>query len=577
MKPVDNPLATLRARLLDALDAHIGSDGLLHDPHPQDHPGPLDHYGHCAAALALACDRERGWRSAIRPARAWMRLSPRETGHAPFNRLLLGLLVRLGRERGDDPATLSLLGKAREGCELHDEYPSNNWSLLAQTCRLLEADNRRRARERTRLDAMLSRWTTPDGGFIDFPAHPEAGKPLATPLAYHHKALFLTALAARFDPDPVILAHLHRLLDWLVHCWDPAGYAGGLGRSNHALFGDACLISALMLCGLDGETPDSPVTALATRVLAQQRKDGLIWLDPAGPHSGGAAWDTYMHLSVYNAWFGALIGLADWLGPISKTARDDARITWRGARTGCFIDERAGLLCLRPESGGALLLATTGQAPQSFSRDEVELRYAGGVVLHMRAPHDAASIAPPLRVTREVLAASPALGGWTPVLECGETLWGVTDFERTSILHDNATLHVELAGQPCALTRTPPSTRREQLVAALDWRFFHGELGRDAALHRPSLKGVNARVRLTIPYTLDVIRVELELITEIDLTLLNPHGHLLCDTSEEGSPAPSSLPHARASSSPPLHLDPGTHRFAVNLRQENGHWVLETE
>ena len=305
---MNQDLDRLQADLVSALAAQIAPGQGLYDPHSRQ-TSPSDHYGQTAAALALAAHDAALWPAARDALSAWCAIDGANIGHLPFNRLLLRLLGQVATDVGIPACEVTPIKAAAARCTLRQHYPSNNWTLLAQTCRLVEATEHYRTDESVRFVSMIDRWTTSAGAFIDFPGRP--GKHFSTPIAYHHKALFLAALAAWFHDDPALANRARRMLDWLVHCWDSAGYAGGYGRSNHALFGDSCLLGALILLGFDTDDTGSPISALARRLDQQRRPDGLLWLTPSGPETGDASWDAYMHLSVYNAWAAAVIARED--------------------------------------------------------------------------------------------------------------------------------------------------------------------------------------------------------------------------------------------------------------------------
>ncbi|MGL1832985.1 hypothetical protein ACKVEX_05185 [Rhodocyclaceae bacterium SMB388] len=490
---MNSALSDLQKGLLPSLVALLDDAGTLHDPH-DDAPTPSDHYAQTSLALAMACDEGIVLEDALAPIDAWTRLDPKQIGHLPFNRLLLGLCRQVFEKRGASAPQLARLTAAHARCTLARDYPSNNWVLLAQLSRLIEAPEAELAVEQQAFCDLLAHWTTRDGAFIDYPAQPAADGRVATPFAYHHKALLLTALAARLRPCPALFSQLRRLFGWLVHCWDAAGYAGGLGRSNHALFGDACLLGTMALLGQDVDHQASPVTALASRVSAQRRADGLLWLDPFGHQQADAAWDNYMHLSVYNAWAAAMTGICRWLGPIDADGLATHRVAWRGDEPGVFHDQQAGVLCMRNAAGGCLVLGTRGQLPQAFSLTEAELRYAGGVPLHASGRGDALCELVPRRLALARLRKNPTLAGWTPVIEHDGLFYGLTDFDEVEVREERDTIVITLHGHPVALTRRPPGGLVARAIAALDWRFLGGRLGRRQASRREVLKQVRGEL-----------------------------------------------------------------------------------
>lgn len=522
--PTNAALQSLLAGLNAALKTHVRPDTGLFDP-LDDAPSPPDHYGHVCAALALACAGDEDWETGRLALKAWLDLAPATLGHLPFNRLALLLLREVLGARGMTAADAELIETGLRRCTLRRRYPSNNWSLLAQTCRLIEAPDRQKPRESRRLCELLERWTTPKGCFIDFPENP--GKHFSTPLAYHHKALFLTALAWWFHDDPDLARHARRMCDWLVHCWDPAGYAGGFGRSTHSLFGDACLIAGLILLGIDQADPQ-PGTALSQRIAKQRRSDGLLWLNPAGHESGKASWDSYMHLSVYNAWAAAVVGAALQL----RARRQDAlpASPWRAAAPGWFHDAAAGLGCLRTAAGLTAVLSTRGQPPQSYSRDEADFRYAGGVVVHLRHPDFGLTTAPPVRISREELSRHPEAAGWTPLFSSGAGLFELSEFDHVSATLEHDQLRLTLEGKAVPVFRPAASSAWQRLRSAIDWRLLGGRLGRLAVLRRPALDTIDGRLVMELAEADGRLHLSrrLELNTKTPVEYLNPNGGVFC-------------------------------------------------
>src|SRR5690606_32250739 len=150
---LDSLLEGLTAALREQIRPGIG----LFDP-LDDQPSPPDHYGHLCAALALACGSEHDWEAGRQALQTWLALDAERPGHLPFNRLALLLLRSVLAERGVDAADEAMIEAGLARCRLRRRYPSNNWSLLAQTCRLIEAPARRKALESRRLCKLLERW-----------------------------------------------------------------------------------------------------------------------------------------------------------------------------------------------------------------------------------------------------------------------------------------------------------------------------------------------------------------------------------------------------------------------------------
>lgn len=567
----------LLARLLPALAAQLRPAGGLHDP-LLDAPTPPDHYGNLSTALALSAAGQAA--AATIALDAWLATPAEKLGHLPFNRLLLLLLRQL---QTDDAALAPKLAAGLARCPLRPPYPSNNWSLLAAATQVLETggDSQERIEARDEFLALLQRWTTADGGFIDFPARP-AGH-VATPQAYHHKALFLTALLARLDGDAALAAQARRLLDWAARYWDAAALAGGLGRSSHALFGDGCLLAALLLLAPRCDGP-APAAALATRLASQFRADGLLWLTPAGAWAADAGWDNYMHLSVYNAWTAGVVAFALHLSKHTEAPAALREIQWQGGqRPARFHDEAAGLLCLRSASGASLTLGTRGQLPQAFSLNEAELRYAGAQPFHFVSADGQPLLPPPLRRPLAELLAQPALAGWTPLFRAGGRLYALSDFDEVTIEPQAEGCRVVLDGSARALTRRPPDTAWRRLVAAFDWRFLSGRLGRSESLRRQRLPGLKGRLVMELGLAPPRISRELQLEVSAQgaIEYLNPQGHALmadagwqlaeaephapADQSWQECALPATLPGGLGRCLPRRRLAAGTHRWRLAL------------
>ncbi|MEA3639817.1 MAG: hypothetical protein VBE63_07720 [Lamprobacter sp.] len=505
--------------------AQIRPDVGLWDPESEQ-PTPSDHYGQLASALALSLlDAAEQGRTAEQ---VWLAVPAKQRGHAPFNRFLLLLLNQ--RDGGQRPL---------HHCPLQHRYPSNNWTLLAQLCRLLEAQAPAQQRGAdVRLRRMLTGWMTERGGLIDYPATPARSRSggsgrIATPMAYHHKALFVACVAAWQTGDQRWAQILTRLLDWTLLSWDGAGSVGGFGRSNHALFGDACLLAALLLIGAgEPEHRERAHARMLTGVLLrwqqQERADGLLWLTPAdaAAHSR-TGWDEYMHLSVYNAWTAAILA---WARHLSATAERPAVLRDLSLPTGpqgLGADTSAGLLRVESNAGRCALLSTRGQPPQAFRQQEVDFRYSGGLLFHLRAG-ERYLVPTPIRLTVNALMQQPALAGWVPVFECRDELYGLTDFDAIEVQWSQTTLSITAVAQPLALTRQPARGPFGRGLAALDWRLLSGRLGRRQALQRPALEGVSGQLRLQLDLDHLTLSHHLTLDNRAEaIRYLNPAGHAL--------------------------------------------------
>ena len=589
---------------MESLGQYLRPDGMLWDP-LLDAPSPSDHYAQTSMALAL---RLHGHPQQSRAARdAWLALMPSQLGHLPFNRLMLLLLadlvphtgshwdnVRWGRggsrtaptacsqDGSHDPSTSEpdrhAIDQGLQRCVLSRHYPSNNWTLLAQLCRLIAAVSSDTSSRKGQTPAktfcqLLDRWLTADSAFIDYPARPRSTG--TTPIAYHHKALFLTTTAVWFCNDSALRSRLEALLNQAVRFWDGGGYAGGLGRSNHALFGDGCLLASLVLLGA-AENGAGELSAMCAGIIqrleTQRRADGLYWLNPAGA-AGQASWDNYMVLSVYNAWFAAVVS---WALHIRQT-----RPVPEGLSSIQPVQpsiQGAGLIRLNTAKLTALI-TTHGQPPQAFSRNEVELRYAGGIPVHV-ALAGRVVIPPPVRISLAALLRQPALAGWTPLFKQRERVYGLTDFDSVTVRESEQMIEMELTGRPRSVTRAPIEQLPQRLMAALDWRLLGGAWGRREALRREVLDGIFARIILTLslqPPTLTYYLV-LDNTNDQPVNYLNPAGHALvpdawpCQQKVKGGqgellmqPMPSSIAGAMGYCLPTVALPSGCSEYRIDV------------
>lgn len=539
-------------------------DGDLLDP-CSGKPSPPDHYAHLFTALALAyehrCegghdhgqdhgdDDEHKHDPAItaewqRPIVYWLELKPAQRAHAPFNRLGLRLLEAhlFAQEQPTNrrQSLQSLVHKGLSVCPTARGYPSNNWTLLATAVQLVERpDSTAALLARTRLHRQLNRWVTHAGGFIDFPrrAHPSGRG--ATPVAYHLKYLFCLWLALGAGEDRRLLSALTRGLDWLSLVLTDQGYCGGFGRTNHGLFGDACILTVLHGLLRHESIPDESAatllqtcTALRQRLTRQQRQDGLLWLTPGGGCGTEAGWDHYMHLTVYNAWTAGLLSAV--LGGnhlLLGQPSADWRPAWSNAKL-CREDRDAGLLRYRNRDAQVdLLLSTHGQPVQGYSRKEVDLRQSALTPFHLECSGHP-WLAPPLRIATNILVHNPALAGCTPLVEYNGQLYGMLTLQSIRWLETSQGLWIEGHGQPQALTRAPLSPNWGRFIEAIDWRLLGGKLGRHKALRPEKLTGHYWRLRLELDAHSRCLGFMLELNSApsgSSARWLNPQGSALLD------------------------------------------------
>lgn len=512
-------LGRLMDDVTEGLQACLDASGVLQDP-CHNGPSPSDHYAHLFTALALMHQPDAPWQV---PLDQWLSFSPQRRGHEPFNRLALRLLEA---SLSKASAKIEALGRVREAirqCPLGRRYASNNWSLLASVIAMRESPpGARKALAKARFHRQLRAWTTSSGGFVDFPARVGASGG-ATPPAYHMKYLLCLWLAVSEPHDDVALEYLQRGLDWLALFLTPSGYCGGFGRTNHGLFGDACLLTVLH--GLMGHAEKLPqgttvqlleaANAMRQRLRAQQRPDGLLWLTPVGECGASGGWDNYMHLTVYNAWIAGLLkatlvghpwlrgdSTGDWMPgwsafpapPVQPQLREDAQ---------------AGLL--RYRRGQVDLMASThGQPVQGFSTHEVDLRQAAMLPFHLEW-QGLPCMAPPLRLSVKALRAQPKLAGAMPLLECDEMLYGMSRLDTVTWQETERGLCISGQGQPRALLRAASVGLWGRIRDALDWRMLNGALGRAKSLDPCPLFGHHWCFKLELDAATGVITFTLEL------------------------------------------------------------------
>lgn len=431
-----------------ALAARVDGRGVLADA---DGPTPTDHYASTFLALALAVRDEPGDADLARAlVEAWRAAEPR--GHVPFNRLALALLADVAPDLVDSETW----DRWRAACPLRDDDPSNNWRLLSAACRVVEGG------EAAPFDALLSRWLTPAGGFVDGPLEPgrvpvPGGAPHAwrgsTPIAYHAKAAMLAALVARAAPSSERAARLAAMRAWLA-AFSDAGLLGAFGRSTTSLFGDACAqfvwLDAIARGGPDAPDAAARLEASVQRLSAARRDDGLLPLTPCGARGEAGGWDPYMHLSVYGAYH---VGLVAWA--LRRWGEGLAEVAPRLAAPSLH-DEDAGLLAVRTREHCALV-ATRGQPVQSYVEGAVDLRYAACRVFHRRSGARV-STASAVRAPPDDVVERPELAAGVPVFERADRLYGAVEAVGAPhvSVHDGAFV-VVAACVPQGLSPVPPA------------------------------------------------------------------------------------------------------------------------
>lgn len=511
-------LTRLVGATTQALARCVREDGVLLDA-ASGAPTPPDHYGAPFAALAIAVadPADPRWRRLLA---RWRPVRPAARGHGPFNRLALLLLAeQLGRRPApslppDEPAggdaacdaRTRALGAARS-CGRLRRHPSNNWLLLERACDVLEqawhapasaATGRLRGAE-GRFDASCTRWLTPAWGFVDYPARLRGG-PVAAPLGYHAKCTALLALVRHASPTPSRERWLSGATRWLLAFVDEAtGHFGGYGRSSHSLFAAACVLFVFVEAlarsrdVVERTGLAQCIDALCGVLEVGRRDDGLLALTPAGELAGRGGLDHYMHLSVYNAFAAGLLGwlcarLAE-VPPRAASGAGAAAVLSGAARDGLFLDPLAGVAASRG-ARARVFLSLRGGVVQDFGADEVDLRSAGLQPFHL-SQGGRARLAPPLRVARSALLASPQLAGFTPVFQVGDALYGLVRFEAVEVCAAPGGRLLAFGwGRPLRLHDDPARGRGlRRWTDALDARLGASRLRRRRALATPGLPG----------------------------------------------------------------------------------------
>ena len=310
------------------------------------------------------------------------------------------------------------------------------------------------------------------------------------------------------------------------------------------MFGDGCLLASLLLLGrASGEADPAGLQVIADGVMrrlqAQRREDGFYGLNPARVE-GRCGWDGYMALSVYNAWFAAVVAWARSIttvrpmpGCLKEVSLSRLSADSTGNKRGqaaLVHDDGAGLLKVETESDLTVLFSTRGQPPQAFSQHEMEFRYSGGIPFHVRVGSEVV-IPPPVRVDREALVRHPVLAGWTPVFLVGGRYFGLSDFAQVAVEESEDAYHIRLQGHPLALCRRPVEGLWPRLRAALDWRLLGGTWGRQEALRRERCEALWGTIRVRIDRQRPRLWVEVSIENRrgIQVTYLNPVGHVLME------------------------------------------------
>lgn len=442
-------LRELQAGVTEALRNCVNRAGDLIDP-VTNRRTPDDHYALTFTALALACQDPQTSHCQALVARYGAIPSHRK-GHAPFNRLALLLLQRLLPAQLDGPHQ-RLISRALGDTHCQPLYRSNNWAFLAGLGDLLDAPKDEAGEAAGRLSRMAAQWTTAQGGFIDYPPNP--GRAICTPLAYHAKFLFCLDLASRIHPSDEWADPYRRALRWLLAFCDKTGACGGFGRSTHALFGSAAQLAVYAEQLRQAADPMSRMRwtehcQRLRRLLEQNRRaDGLLGLNLNAKAGAAGGWDTYMYLTVYNAWAAGLLG---WvlarpaLGPASGAHPDDGPPVgaWRDAG---LHDPQAGLLAVH-STWGTAGITTHGQPAQLGIRQALDLRYQGLMPFNV-VWRGKRVTGPPVLTRAGDFLTQPAQAGWVPLFRRRQALFSAGQPAALTLVRDGARVLVLREGYP---------------------------------------------------------------------------------------------------------------------------------
>lgn len=223
-------------------------DGWLHDPRNGDPVGTDQYAQTCFAVAALRAGAATGdeslTRAGTKALRAYFEVPTEQRGHAEFNSFAVSQLYR-DREDGkyELPISTDQLTRLINYQSGVRTQQGNNW-LLLRIATELELDSLGVQSSSMLLPLWLAtarRWVQSDGTIVDQPRLPVA--PSETPLTYHAKMTYLSALIARHHAEweEIALRGARALYEACL----PGGESLYFGRSENTIFGYACVIGAI--------------------------------------------------------------------------------------------------------------------------------------------------------------------------------------------------------------------------------------------------------------------------------------------------------------------------------------------
>jgi len=342
-------------------------DGWLHDPQSGNPVGTDQYAQTCFGVAALRAGAATGdeslTRAGTRALRAYLSVPPEQRGHSEFNSFAVSQLYR-DREDGkyEFPISTDQLTRLVSYQSGIRTQQGNNW-LLLRIVSELELDSLGVQSSSMLLPLWLAtarRWVQSDGTIIDQPRLPVA--PPETPLTYHAKMTYLSALIARHHAEWEQIAL--RGARVLHEACLPSGESLYFGRSENTIFGYACVVGAISVLTEFGHS-DEWLTELAGST-GRYLKTHFDTDEPrALPQYGsieGESIDEYVSDVVYSAY--ASMILTNCTLPIGSTATHSS---------GGHLDQMGVAVLSGRESSVAV--ATRGQYKSTHGRPDP--RYAG--------------------------------------------------------------------------------------------------------------------------------------------------------------------------------------------------------
>jgi hypothetical protein len=344
-------------------------DGWLHDPQSGNPVGTDQYAQTCFGVAALRAGAATGdeslTRAGTRALRAYLSVPPEQRGHSEFNSFAVSQLYR-DREDGkyELPISTDQLTRLVSYQLGIGTQQGNNW-LLLRIASELELDSLGVQSSSMLLPLWLAtarRWVQSDGTIVDQPRLPVSSP--ETPLTYHAKMTYLSALIARHHAEweKIALRGARALHEACL----PVGESLYFGRSENTIFGYACVIGAISVLTKLGHS-DEWLTELAGST-GKYLKTHFDTDEPRGlPQYGsveGKSIDEYVSDVVYPAY--ASMILTNCTLPTGSTTTHSS---------GGHLDQMGVAVFSGRESSVAV--ATRGQYKSTRGRPDP--RYAGMV------------------------------------------------------------------------------------------------------------------------------------------------------------------------------------------------------